>query len=97
MHSEVPVHGHIVISSGIALQQCAVAGMGVTLLPEWIVARDLASGALIRLLENHRVTATDFETGIWLVYPSRAHIPSKVRAFSDFLKGEFAARPPGTL
>jgi len=28
----------------------------------------------------------DAPTGIWLVYPSRSHVPTKVRAFVDFMR-----------
>jgi DNA-binding transcriptional LysR family regulator len=40
----------------------------------------------IRLLQDYDVTATDFSTAAWLVYPSRAYVPLKVRVFIDFLK-----------
>ncbi len=51
-----------------------------------MVADDIASGVLKRVLGDYDVTASDFETGIWMVYPTRAHLPLKVRVFSDFLR-----------
>ena len=84
--SEVPVRGRVTISTAMALQHCAVSGMGVTMLPNWMVAADLASGALERVIGDHDVTASDFETGIWMVYPTRKQVPLKVREFSDFLR-----------
>jgi len=95
--SEVPVHGRVIISTAVALQHCAVAGMGVTLLPQWMVEADLRAGRLLRVLGNYEVTASDYETGIWVVYPSRAQVPAKVRAFADFLRREFAKSPPGSM
>ncbi|MEO1400658.1 MAG: LysR family transcriptional regulator [Cyanobacteria bacterium J06635_1] len=83
---EVPVRGRTVISNAIALQQCAIAGMGLALLPHWLVDKDLQAGTLINVFPNYDVTATDFSTAAWLVYPSRAYIPLKVRVFIDFLK-----------
>lgn len=38
------------------------------------------------LLPDYEVTATDFDTAAWLIYPSRAYVPLKVRAFIDALK-----------
>ncbi|NEQ25124.1 MAG: LysR family transcriptional regulator, partial [Microcoleus sp. SIO2G3] len=35
-------------------------------------------------------TATDFSTAAWLVYPSRAYVPLKVRVFIDFLKNSIS-------
>lgn len=88
--SEVPVHGRTIISNAIALEQCAIAGMGLTLLPNWLVDEDLQAGTLINVFPNHEVTATDFNTAAWLVYPSRAYVPLKVRVFIEFLKRAIA-------
>ena len=84
--SEVPVFGRTLISSAIALQHCAIAGMGLALLPNWLIDEDLQSGTLINVFPDYEVTATAFSTAVWLVYPSRAYIPLKVRVFIDFLK-----------
>jgi len=84
--SEVSVSGRTLISSGIALQHCAIAGMGLALLPNWLVAEELQAGTLINVFPNYEVTATGFNTAAWLVYPSRAYVPLKVRVFIDFLK-----------
>ena len=39
--TEVAVSGRTVISSAIALQQCAIAGMGLALLPHWLIDADI--------------------------------------------------------
>ena len=88
--SQVPVSGQAIISSAIALQQCAIAGMGLALLPNWLVDADLQAGTLINLFPDYEVTATDFNTAAWLVYPSRAYVPLKVRVFMDFLQQSIA-------
>lgn len=84
--SEIPVRGRVVISSAIALQQCAIAGMGLALLPHWLIDEDLNNGKLVNVFPDYQVTATDFNTAAWLIYPSRAYVPLKVRVFIDFLK-----------
>ena len=83
---EVLVSGRTVISSAIALRDCAVAGMGLSLLPNWIVRSHLSAGKLINVFPNHAVTATTFETAAWFVYPSKKHLPLKVKVLMDFLK-----------
>ena len=88
--SEVSVHGRTLISSAIALQQCAIAGMGLALLPNWLIDEDLQAGTLINVFPDYEVTATDFSTAAWLVYPSRAYVPLKVRVFIDFLKNSIS-------
>ncbi len=84
--SEISVYGRTLISSAIALQECAIAGMGLALLPNWLIDDALQSGTLINVFPDYDVTVTDFSTAVWLVYPSRAYIPLKVRVFIDFLK-----------
>ncbi|MEO0407786.1 MAG: LysR family transcriptional regulator, partial [Cyanobacteria bacterium P01_A01_bin.135] len=46
---------------------------------------------LVNLFPDYAVTATDFSTAAWLVYPSRAYIPHKVRVFMDFLRQAVSA------
>jgi len=83
---EVPVHGKLLVSNALGLQQCALAGMGLTLLPVWLVEDELLAGKLIDVFPQWEVTATDFNTAAWLVYPTRSYVPLKVRVFMDFLK-----------
>jgi DNA-binding transcriptional LysR family regulator len=84
--SEVPVFGNTLISSAIALQHCAIAGMGLALLPNWLIDDDLRDSTLVNVFPHYDVTATEFSTAAWLVYPSGAYVPRKVRVFIDFLK-----------
>lgn len=90
--SEVAVDGDLVVSNALALRDCALAGMGPCLLADWLVDEDLAAGRLVDLFPKHRVTATDFETAAWLLYPSRTYLPNKVRATIDFLKRQWDDR-----
>lgn len=83
---EIPVRGNTIISNAIALQQCAISGMGLTLLPHWLINEDIHNGKLVKLFPDYKVTATDFNTAAWLVYPSRAYIPLKVKVFVEELK-----------
>lgn len=83
---EIPIHGDVTILSTLALRACALAGMGPVLLPNWLIDEDIAQGRLIDLFPDYRVAATDFDTAIWLLYPSRTHLPNKVRVMIDFLK-----------
>lgn len=83
---ELPVGGDIVISSVLALREAALAGLGPALLADWMVDADIAADRLVRLLPDYEVTATSFETAAWLLYPSRAFLPDKVRLTIDFLR-----------
>lgn len=86
---EVAVDGDVLISSPLVLLTCATEGMGPALLADWMVRDKLAEGALVDLFPDYAVTATDFETAAWLLYPSRTYLPRKVRVVIDFLRQAF--------
>ncbi|MEM9119276.1 MAG: LysR substrate-binding domain-containing protein [Cyanobacteria bacterium P01_F01_bin.56] len=65
--------GRLVIANALALQQCAIAGLGLALLPNWLIDAELKSGALIDVFPEYQVTATEFNTAAWLVFPSRTY------------------------
>jgi DNA-binding transcriptional LysR family regulator len=87
--SEIAVAGDILVSNPLALLTCAVADMGPALLVDWLIRDELGKGTLVDLFAHHEVTATDFETAAWLLYPSRSYLPRKVRVAIDFLRQEF--------
>jgi DNA-binding transcriptional LysR family regulator len=89
--AEVAVDGDVVISTALAIREAARRGLGPALLPRWLVADDLEAGALVDIFPDHDVTATDFTTAAWLLYPSRRHLPLKTRAGLDFLKARLRA------
>jgi DNA-binding transcriptional LysR family regulator len=93
VRTEVAVHGPISINNGVALRACALAGLGITVLPRWNVEQDLAQGTLVRLFPKHETSASDLDADLWLVLPSRRQIPAKVRAFTDFMSAKLRAVP----
>jgi DNA-binding transcriptional LysR family regulator len=82
----VGVQPRVLMTNGLALLEGTLAGLGVSLLPDWLVGEDLAAGRLVDLFPQHDVAAVDAPTGAWLVYPSRSYVPAKVRAFVDFTR-----------
>ncbi|MDN3721119.1 LysR substrate-binding domain-containing protein [Roseibium salinum] len=63
--------------------------MGPALLADWLIAKDLEDGRLVDLFPDFDCAAADFDTAAWILYPSRAYLPQKVRVMIDFLKDEF--------
>lgn len=90
--TDVPIHGAVTISNALALHRAALDGLGPALLADWLIRDDLKRGTLVALFPSFEVTATDFDTAAWVLYPSRAYVPRKVRAFIDFLKIQLASR-----
>ena len=84
--TSVPVEGRFAAASGAVLRRAALAGMGLCVLPTFMVAGDLAEGRLRRVLA-HGFAGT--ELGIYAVYPQARRTPAKVRAFVDVLAAHF--------
>jgi DNA-binding transcriptional LysR family regulator len=90
---EVAVCPRLVATNALLLRESVLAGLGPTLLSDWMIGDDVASGALIDLFPDHAVSTANAPTTAWAVYPSRRHVPAKVRVFIDFLR---AAMKPST-
>lgn len=88
----VPVGGSLLLSSALGSLEAARAGLGPTLLADWLARADLARGDLVDLFPDHEVSAADFDAAIWLVHPSRSYVPAKVRVFAEFLRRAMARR-----
>ena len=73
------------------LRRFAVGGLGIAMLPGYLVATEIASGQLVRLLPD-RVQPP---IGMNLVFMSRRNLAAKVRTFVDFMVEKFAANPDG--
>ena len=77
-------------NSGDTCRAAALAHQGVILQPTFLVGRDLSAGTLVELMPEFR----SIEVGIYAVYPTRKHVPAKVRALIEFLAAHFAGRGP---
>jgi DNA-binding transcriptional LysR family regulator len=85
---DVRVDGPVRSNNGELLVDLALAGAGITLTPDMIVAEALASGRLVQLLPDYGSQVLPIQA----LYPSRRHLSAKVRLFVDFLAARFAAR-----
>lgn len=89
----VKVQGPLRSNSGDALHAAAKAGLGLALLPDFIVASAVRAGELVCVLDgwHGRVTA------VYAVYPPARHLSPKVRTFVDHLVERFSGTPPWSL
>jgi DNA-binding transcriptional LysR family regulator len=77
----VRISGTLTANNGDVLRAAAVAGLGVVLMPGFLVCDDLRAGRLEPVL---RAFEPDL-AGIHAVYPHNRHLSAKVRAFIDHL------------
>jgi DNA-binding transcriptional LysR family regulator len=83
----------IVCNNTEMLRQFALLDMGVAILPSYLIGSDATRGNLVRVLSDYRLPRLEINIG----YPSRRHLPAKVRTFIDHLVEHFSQTPNGTL
>ncbi|MCE7914846.1 MAG: LysR family transcriptional regulator [Nitrosomonas sp. PRO4] len=76
-------------SNGEFLRDAAVNGLGIVLLPTFIVYREIESGALLPLMTNYHAS----HLAVYAIYPQTRHLSQRVRAFVDFLAKRFEGLP----
>ena len=88
--TEVPVKArHIHSNNGDILCEAAIAGLGIIVLPTFIVSDAIATGALDVILAGYEVASPS----ILAVWPPSRHLSGKVRAFVDLLAKRFGKTP----
>lgn len=88
VHS-VKVPARLRANNGDVLLRAALDGLGVVVSPTFIAHRALAAGQLVPLLPDYQAPGTS----AYAVYPSRRHLPQRVRALIDFLAQRFGTTP----
>jgi DNA-binding transcriptional LysR family regulator len=77
----VQVQGSLCCDNTEVVHSWALSGCGVTMRALWDIEEDLAEGRLIELLKPYSY----HEINLYIVYPTRSHLPPRIRAFIDFL------------
>jgi DNA-binding transcriptional LysR family regulator len=85
-----PPLGRITANNGEAMRDMAIGGLGLALLPMFIVHDALRDGRLVRLLPD----LPQDPLPVSLVWPPIRPMPRKTRAFIDHLAAAFAGEPP---
>ena len=88
--TDVVIQGRYQINNSHSIRTCCVNGMGITLLPDWLIKEELESGQLVSLFPQFQVTATEFGDAIWLVHSFQNYLPLKTRVFMDFLLEKYS-------
>jgi DNA-binding transcriptional LysR family regulator len=81
----VLTHPRLRTNSGDTCRAAALADQGVIYQPQFLVGEDLRTGRLLPVLPDLRGP----EISVNVVYPTRKHLPGKVRAMVDFLVAAF--------
>jgi len=79
---EIAVDGSLVLNDWHLLVNAVLEDVGISYVPEALVAPYLADGRLVRLLDDWCAKVS----GVFLYYPSRRQMPGALRAFIDFVR-----------
>jgi DNA-binding transcriptional LysR family regulator len=79
------VQGVLCSNNGEVLRDAAIRGLGITLLPRFIVEPALQQGTLQIVLPNYHPS----ELFIEVLYPVNRHLSTKIRLLVDFLQERF--------
>ncbi|MEM7770587.1 MAG: LysR family transcriptional regulator [Cyanobacteria bacterium P01_A01_bin.37] len=83
---EVKVSGSLVVNNSEVLRQACLDGVGLILMPTWLIGADIRDGRLEAVLTDFQFYPhTEVDTGIYALYlPNRRH-SLRVHTFVDFL------------
>lgn len=84
-----PVRSRVAFSNGEAVREAAVAGLGVAVLPTFIVHETVRRGDLKAVLADHMREPIAMHA----LHPSSHNQSARTRAFIDFLVDTFAGTP----
>ncbi len=82
----VPLHGRIRSNNGDVFVASVCAGLGIAMLPDFFVWRDLAEGRLVQILPEWSINPIALN----LLTPPNALRPARVRVLIDYLAKRFA-------
>ena len=89
-NESIPITGRIEGNTLDFILYSTLAGLGIARLPSFAVANYVRLGQLQVLLNDYQLQMGD----VYVVYPSRRHIASKVRVFLEFLDQKMKPQPP---
>ena len=79
--STVKVDSHFITNSAEMELALCKAGQGIARVPKLVLSDEIENGSLVLLFDDFLPVTVD----IFLIYPNRKYMPSKVRSFIDFL------------
>jgi DNA-binding transcriptional LysR family regulator len=85
----IPASGNLRVNDDDALAEAVLRGLGLALLPTFIIGKELQAGRLRSVLSEY----IPLERHIYAVYLANRHVSAKVRAFIDYLLKRFGSEP----
>ncbi|MBT9311767.1 LysR family transcriptional regulator [Leptothoe kymatousa] len=83
---DINISGAMCSNNGEVLRDAAIQGLGIVLLPRFMVQASLDCDALREIALNYRPTALS----LWVMYPTNRHLSTKVQLLTSFLQQRFS-------
>jgi len=81
----VHVNNILCSNNGEVLRDAAVKGLGITMVPEFIVTQELQTGRLVKILNDFHPP----QLVLTAIYPPTRYLSANIRLFTDFLIERF--------
>ena len=81
----IPIQGVLCSNNGEVLRDATLRGLGIALLPEFMIADELKQDSLQTILTGYQPA----ELSLQVIYPVNRHLSTKVRLLVDFLHQKF--------
>jgi DNA-binding transcriptional LysR family regulator len=82
--------GRLNTNSSEVIREGVIAGLGIALRSTWDIGNELQDGRLVSVMPGYEGSKN---VSVSAVYPSRQHLPSKVRAFIEYLADLYGPMP----
>ena len=79
---QVTTAAHLAANQTAAVHACVLAGIGLSVLPDFFVAPDIETGSLVRVLPDWSIRTG----GVYAVFPPARFRPQRVTAFVEVLE-----------
>ena len=83
----ITVQGVLCSNNGEVLRDAAVRGLGIALLPTFIIKSELDRGQLVRVLPDYQPP----QLYLYLLYPLNRHLNTKVKLLVEFFEERFSS------
>jgi DNA-binding transcriptional LysR family regulator len=82
------INSNISVNSPRSVREYAIAGVGIALVPKFIVESAIQQGLLTIVLPEYQMQSYN----MYAIYPHRKYLAQKTRAFIDFLTEKFSGK-----
>lgn len=91
--TRIPIRPRVATDSLYALRRAALCGLGVGIGSSWLLAVDIASGDLLRLVPQWQAAPLP----VYLIHPYARHYPMRLRRFIEAMRQAMPAVIPGAM